>query len=182
MRFTLALLLTLFLTACVVHRLDVTPVEVSNADPIVIDTPVKAHLKDGSTVVFADGARVANGVISGDGRIYDLTLDNSSIVSEIPLADVAAMESYQTPVSTGATTAATAASSTGILLGAMAALLLLFGSCPTVYSFDHNGEFLEAELFSYSITPSFQSRDIDRLDIRSISDGVFELDVRNEML
>ena len=182
MRFILALSLTLLLTACVVHRLDVTPLEVTTADPITVATPVKAHLNDGSTVVFADGISVANGVVSGDGRIYDLTLDKSSTISEVPLADVAAMESYQTPVSTGATTAATAASSTGILIGGMAALVLLFGSCPTVYSVDGADAALEAELFSYSITPAFQSRDIDRLDITSISNGLFELEVRNEML
>lgn len=182
MRFILAFTVTLLLTACVVHRLDVVPLEVTTADPITVATPVKAHLNDGSTVVFAGGIAVANGTVSGDGRIYDLTLDQSSIVKEIPLADVAAMESYQTPVSTGATTAATAASSTGILVGGMAALMLLFGSCPTVYSIDGTDVALEAELFSYSITPSFQSRDIDRLDLPSITDGVFELEVRNEML
>ncbi|MGB5490251.1 MAG: hypothetical protein WBM76_05425, partial [Woeseiaceae bacterium] len=178
----LVFLLTLMLTACVVHRLEVAPLEVTAAEPIVVDTPVKAHLNDGSTVVFADGVTVANGLVSGDGRLYDLTLDNSSLISEIALADVAAMESYQTPVSTGATTAATAAGSTGILLGSMAAIVLIFGSCPTVYSFNGDDAALEAELFSYSITPTFQSRDIDRLDIQSIDNGVFELEVRNEML
>jgi hypothetical protein len=182
MRFTLAVFLTLLLTACVVHRLEVAPLEVSSEEPIAVETPVKAHLKDGSTVVFADGVTVANGMVSGDGRVYDLTLENSHLVSEVPLEDVAAMESYQTPVSTGATTAATAAGSTGILLGVGTAMVLLFGSCPTVYSFDGNDVALEAELFSYSIAPTFQSRDIDRLDIRSIDDGSFELEVRNEML
>lgn len=139
-------------------------------------------MKDGSTVVFADGVTVADGTVRGDGRIYDLTLESSSLTSEVPLADIAAMESYQTPVSTGATTAATAASSTGILLGSMAAIMLLFGSCPTVYSFNGDDAALEAELFSYSITPSFQTRDIDRLDIQSIDHGIFELEIRNEML
>lgn len=132
MRLVLALLLTLLLTACVVHRLEVTSVDVTAADPIVVSTPVKAHLEDGSTVVFPDGVSVADGVVTGSGTLYDLTLDSSSSISEVSLADVAAMESYQTPVSTGATTAATAASSTGILIGGMAALFLIFGSCPTV--------------------------------------------------
>jgi len=182
MRLTLALSLTLLLAACVVHRLDVVPVDVTAEAPIEVTTPVKAHLKDGSTVVFAEGVTIADGTIRGDGRIYDVTLDNSSLTGEVELADVAAMESYQTPVSTGATTAATVASSTGILIAGTLAIFLLFGSCPTVYSFDGGDAALEAELFSYSITPSFQSRDIDRLDIRSIDAGIFELEVRNEML
>lgn len=182
MRSILTVLMAMLLASCIVHRLDVAPMDVSSTEPIVVTTPVKAHLYDGSTVVFANGASVSDGTVRGDGRRYDLTLENSAVVTEIPLPDVAAMESYQTPVSTGATTAATAASSTGIIFGVTAALFLLFGSCPTVYSFDDNGAALEAELFSYSITPSFQSRDIDRLDITSINNGIFELEVRNEML
>ena len=182
MRSILTVLVAMLLASCIVHRLDVVPLDVSSTEPIVVDTPVKAHLYDGSTVVFANGASVSEGTIRGDGQRYDLTLESVAAVTEIPLTDVAAMESYQTPVSTGATTAATAASSTGILIGSLTALLLLFGSCPTVYSFDETGVALEAELFSYSITPSFQSRDIDRLDITSINSGVFDLEVRNEML
>jgi len=182
MRSILVGLLALTLTSCVVHRLDVTPIDVTADEPIVVATPVKAHLYDGSTVVFQDGVTVADGVVRGAGRLYDLTLDNSSTVNEVALKDVAAMESYQTPVSTGATTAATAGSSVGILLGSLTAIMLLFGSCPTIYSFDAEGAALEAELFSYSITPSFQSRDIDRLDIQASDNGIFELELRNEML
>jgi len=182
MRSILVVFLALFLASCVVHRLDVAPVDVSSAEPIVVTTPVKAHLYDGSTVVFADGVSVSGGVVRGDGVLYDLTLENRSTIDEVPLADVAAMESYQTPVSTGATTAASAASGTGILLGAVTVLFLAFGSCPTIYSFDGDVAALEAELFSYSISPSFQSRDIDRLDIQTIDNGIFELEVRNEML
>jgi len=182
MRSILAVFLALFLASCVVHRLDVVPMDVTSAEPIVVTTPVKAHLYDGSTVVFAEGVSVSGGIVRGEGVSYDLTLKGSSNVAEVPLADVAAMESYQTPVSTGATTVASAAGGTGVLIGAMTVLFLVFGSCPTIYSFDGDAAALEAELFSYSITPSFQSRDVDRLDIRSVDNGIFELEVRNEML
>lgn len=182
MRSILLVFLALTVSSCVVHRLDVTPVDVSSSTPIVVDTPVKAHLYDGSTVVFANGISVADGVVSGSGDLYDLNLQTRTAVTEIPLKDVAAMESYQTPVSTGATTAASTFGGAGVLLGSMAAIFLVFGSCPTIYSLDDGNAALEAELFSYSITPSFQSRDIDRLDIRSIDNGIFELEVRNEML
>jgi hypothetical protein len=68
-----------------------------------------------------------------------------------------------------------------VALGTLAAVAL-FGSCPTVYSVDSGEPILEAELFSYSIAPSFQSRDIDKLSLKHIQGGYFELDFRNEML
>jgi hypothetical protein len=42
---------------------------------------VKAHLTDGSTVVFEEGVTVAAGKVTGDGRKYDVTLDTSVRVS-----------------------------------------------------------------------------------------------------
>ncbi len=182
MRRIFVVLLSLSLASCVVHRLDIQPIDVSGGAPITVETPVKAHLKDGSTVVFEDGITVANNIVSGNGRRFDLTLQSSVTVTEVPLDEVAAMESYQTPVSTGATAAASTGSGIGIVLGSVTAVMLLFGSCPTVYSFDGDAAYLEAETFSYSIAPSFQSSDIDRLGIRADADGTLVLELRNEML
>lgn len=178
----LSLVACVMLSSCVVHRLDVIPVEVTEDTPITIESPVKAHLNDGSTVVFPGGATVADGSIRGLGERFDLTLSSSSAVNEVSLDEVAAMESYQTPVNTGATVAASAGTSVLWVVGGAAAAVALFGSCPTVYSFDDGAPLLESELFSYSIAPSFQARDIDRLGNRSVSDGVLELEVRNEMV
>lgn len=182
MRTILGLFVALMLSSCVVHKLDVVPVDLAEKTPVAVTTAVKAHLHDGSTVVFADGVTVSDNTVYGAGILYDLTLESSRAVSEVSLDDVAAMESYQTPVSTGATTAASAASTVGIAVLGGLALLALFGSCPTVYSVDLAEPFLEAELFSYSIAPSFQTRDIDKLGIRTTIDGKFELEIRNEML
>ena len=182
MRTYLALGLTLLLSACVVHRLEVAPVNISEGAPIAITTPVKAHLNDGSTVVFASGINVSENTIRGDGILYDLTLENSREVTEISVDDVAAMESYQTPVSTGATAVASTASTAAYVGLGMAAILLLFGSCPTVYALDADSAVLEAELFSYSIAPTFESRDIDRLGATPSADGRLSIEVRNEML
>lgn len=84
MRWILAVILLPALAACVVHRLDVTPVDVTVEEPIVVATSVKAHLTDGSTVVFADGINVADGIIRGSGERYDLTLEFAVPVTEIP--------------------------------------------------------------------------------------------------
>ena len=176
------LALVLMIASCIVHRVDVVPVDVSAEAPIEISSPVKAHLYDGSTVVFPEGINVYDGKVHGQGEKFNVALENNKFVDEVALDEIAAMESFQTPVNAAATTAASTVGTAGWLaLGALAAFAL-FGSCPTVYSVDAGEATLEAELFSYSIAPSFQARDIDKLSLTHIQDGYFELDFRNEML
>ena len=170
------------IASCIVHRVDVVPVDVSPEEPIEISSPVKAHLYDGSTVVFPEGINVYDGKVLGRGEKFNVALENNKFVDEVALDEIAAMESFQTPVNAPATAAASTVGTAGwIALGALAAVAL-FGSCPTVYSADFGEPILEAELFSYSIAPSFQSRDIDKLSLKHVQDGYFELDFRNEML
>ena len=174
--------LCLLLHGCVVHELAIEPVEpIAAKEAIVVESPVKAHLKNGYTVVFAKGIRVEGDTVYGDGRIFDMTLDGGTVVKQVPVDDIAAMESYQTPVNTPASAVGSVAGGTVGTLAALSAMLLLFGSCPTVYSFEGGEALLEAETFSYSIAPSFQSRDIYRLGLVPV-DGLLELEVRNEML
>ena len=176
------LALVLMVASCIVHRVDVVPVEVSAEAPIEISSPVKAHLYDGSTVVFPEGINVYDGKVHGRGEKFNVALENNKFIDEIALDEIAAMESFQTPVNAAATTAASTVGTAGwIALGTLAAFAL-FGSCPTVYSTDSGDAILEAELFSYSIAPSFQARDIDKLGLKHVQDGHFELDFRNEML
>jgi hypothetical protein len=176
------LALTLVSASCIVHRVDVVPVDVSAEDPIEISSPVKAHLIDGSTVVFPEGVEIYGGKVHGSGEKFNVGLENNKFIDEVALDDVAAMESFQTPVNAAATTAASTVGTAGwIALGSLAAFAI-FGSCPTVYSVDSGEALLEAELFSYSIAPSFQARDIDKLGLTHVRDGNIELDFRNEML
>lgn len=49
-------------------------------------------------MVFEKGVTVADGRVTGEGRKYDLELKNSVPVSSIAVDEVAAIESYQTPV------------------------------------------------------------------------------------
>ena len=153
--------------------------DVSAETPIQVSSPVKVHLRDGSTVVFPEGINVYDGKVQGKGERFNIALENNRFVDEISLDDIAAMESFQTPVNTGATAAASTAGTVGwVAIGALAALAL-FGSCPTVYSVDSGAALLETELFSYSIAPSFQARDIDKLGLMHVQDGYVALDVRN---
>ena len=61
------LALTLATASCIVHRVDIVPVDVSAETPILISSPVKAHLLDGSTVVFPEGVNVYDGKVQGKG-------------------------------------------------------------------------------------------------------------------
>jgi hypothetical protein len=180
---SLLYLLCLSLCACFpIRYLQVEPVDVTPNDTVTITTPVKAHLVDGSTVVFEKGIKVVEGQITGEGFRYDVALEVRDPVVQLSLEEVAAMESFQTPINTGATAAAsTGATVFGVGAAALTAKML-FGSCPTIYSLQSDEPILEAESFSYSIAPGFESRDVDRLGIDPGTAGIIELELRNEAL
>ena len=60
----------------VFHHVDVQ--QVVPRDAVVVTSPVKAHLKDGSTVVYAYGVTVSGGTLRGAGVRYDVTLKQSA--------------------------------------------------------------------------------------------------------
>lgn len=181
----LSFLTLLVLVACVtVRRIDIEPVDPSGDPvmPVVVESPVKVHLLDGSTVMFPKGMAVHDGRVTGHGFEYDLTLENATPVTWIDLEDVAAMESYQDAVNTGATVAATTVTTVAGGYAALGLLKAIFGSCPTTYSLTPAGTILEAESFSYSIAPGFEARDVDRLGIESNGQRSITLEMRNEAL
>ena len=101
-------------------------------------------------------------------------------MQEIPLDSVIGMESFQTRVNGGPTVALSTLATVGAIVGGAALAVAIFGSCPTVYSDDGKTE--EAELFSTSIAPLFEDRDIDRLSAQPDEDGVLRLEIRNEAM
>jgi hypothetical protein len=158
-------------------------VRVQPVDPVdgtVVSTPVKAHLEDGSTVVYRDGVAVAENSLLGAGEKYNPALTDSEPVSRIPLDEVVAMESFSTDVGVGESVLVSSLTTAGTAVAASAVVLALFGSCPTVYSAD--GAVEEAELFSSSIAPLFEARDLDRLRAQPDPDDVVTLEVRNEAM
>jgi hypothetical protein len=146
-----------------------------------VTTPVKAHLSDGSTVVYPDGVRVEGNALRGAGERYNIALTGSAPVSAVPLDEVVAMESFRTEVRMAESILVSTLTTTGMAVAATAFFsTATFGSCPTVYSADGTVE--EAELFSSSIGPLFEARDLDRLSARPDADGMLTLEVRNEAL
>jgi len=172
---------TLAASGCIFNKVVVQDVRRSDALTAVA-SPVKAHLLDGSTVVFSNGVAVGGGFVKGDGERYALGSLNPVPSTSIPLDSVVGMESYQIGVKRGATTLATTATVAVTAVATLAILKALFGSCPTFYSDSAGTHVLEAEGFSYSIAPLFEQRDVDRLRTGVASDGTVRLEVRNEAL
>ncbi len=166
--------------ACVIisRRIDVQKVDPRN--DVEVKTPVKAHLKDGSTVVYRDGVKISGGIVRGEGVMDDITLKQQKTVREIPLDSIAGMESYRTGVNKAESILVSSAATAGVVVGAALISVAIFGSCPTVYSDD--GKVEEAELFSSSIAPLFEARDLDRLHAQPDARGTVRLEVRNEAM
>jgi hypothetical protein len=179
-----------FAAACfhVYHKVQVG--EVSTDEPTFVTSPVKAHLADGSVVIWAHGVTVSRTVLEGSGMRWDALRRDSTAVATVAMDSVLGLESYTRGID-GATTFGVSllatAGMTVVTLGAGIAIACAldpkcFGSCPTVYSTSTTGELLEAELFSYSVAPLLEARDVDLLAARPDSTGRLELEIRNEAL
>lgn len=178
MRKAIAVVLALSLTSCVFRHVDVQ--SVSTKAPVVVASSVKAHLNDGSTIVYPAGVSVTADALVGRGTKHALTSSTPVIVERVPLSDVLGMESFRTRVNVGASLVVSTLAAAGTVLGSAVLAVALFGSCPTVYS--DGGTVEEAELFSSSIAPLLEGRDLDRLKARADAAGVVSLHIRNEAM
>jgi hypothetical protein len=147
-----------------------------------IRTPIKAHLADGSTVVFRDGALIDRRSIRGYGVTYPLMSPASTTRGDVPLDSVVGVETFEGKVLVAPTIVVSAAASALALLGTAVLLVAIFGSCPTLYAATPSGPVLQAEGFSYSIAPLLEHRDLTPLHLRPDSDNVIRLELRNEAL
>ena len=178
-RVTLPLLV---LASACVHVYQGVRVRALDRTPVTVTSPVKAHLRDGSTVVFSAGAVVGGDTVRGQGMRYGLTLRDSTAIGAISLDSIVGMETFERTSNPAAGFAVTVLATAGTLLGAAALAVAIFGSCPTFYADSAGVAQLQAEGFSYSIAPIFESRDIDRLRVIRAADGSVRLEVRNEAL
>lgn len=159
-------------------RVDIENVDLARVTTVT--TAAKAHLKDGSTVVYRNGFTVIGGELRGPGMRYDLTLAAATRVDSLPVDTIVGMESFKTRINGAESFIVSTLASIGGVLGGAALAVAIFGSCPTIYSGDGTVE--EAELFSSSIAPLFEGRDLDRLRAQPDASGVLRLDVRNEAM
>lgn len=149
----------------------------------VIKSPLRAHLADGTTVVYSQGARIAGGQIVGSGLAYALLDDAHSTVRErVPLDSVIGVETYEGKVLMAQSVTISLAASAITGVGTVALLKAIFGSCPTVYADTGAGAVLQAEGFSYAIAPLLEHRDVDPLTVHADAGGSIRLELRNEAL
>ena len=73
------------------------PLELDDA-PRVIRSSVKAHLADGSTVLFPDGVTIEQEQVTGEGDRYDIRLSPVGGVSGVARDSVIAIESFDTEI------------------------------------------------------------------------------------
>lgn len=156
------------------------------AEPYTVSTRVKAHLADGSTVIYPNGVQLREDSVFGAGTRFSLVLNQSTPVGTLPLDSVVAMETFHDTVRPAETVLVSALATVGVTAISVAIICAAdpkcFGSCPTVYSDSAGTAVLEAEGFSYSIAPLFERRDVDRLRAQPDASGRLSLEVRNEAL
>jgi hypothetical protein len=170
--------------ACVIisRGVSVSKVVAGPSDSVDVRTPVKAHLRDGAIVVYPRGVLVTRNRLIGVGTRHDAMLLTAVPAQEIPLDSVVGVEAFTTQTDSYKTMAYTAIGTVLTLGAAIGLFVATFGSCPTVYSDSAGRSVLEAEAFSYSISPLLEARDVDRLHAHPDSGGILRLDVRNEAL
>ena len=182
---------TLVAGACiwVFHNVQVESIE-SRADSLAIAAPVKAHMRDGATVLYGAGVLLARDTLRGRGVRYDLTLRDSTVVSLVPLDSVVAIEKFRTGTYAAPTVIVSALATGATAVATVIAVFLIAcaggngpcSNCPTVYADSGGAWTLQAEGFSYTLGPTFETRDVDRLRIRPDGEGRVRLEVRNEAL
>src|SRR5262245_36981583 len=177
--------------ACVLQSLQVeSPNLVSTATRRVVKGSVKAHLEDGTTILFRDSVVLEGGHLRGIGERFNLKLHSTGAVYGMPIDSVVALESFSTKVRPAETilVSTLGVGAAALAVGAIAVAIACaidpkcFGSCPTAYSDSAGVPVLEAEGFSFSIAPLFELRDVDRLRARPDSQGILRLEIRNEAL
>ncbi|MEO8719091.1 MAG: hypothetical protein ABI423_12815, partial [Burkholderiales bacterium] len=145
MKKILAVLLSVLMASCVVISRRVEVKSVSTRAPVKVTSAVKAHLKDGSTVLYPYGIVVTATELIGRGTHYDVTLRKETYIESVPLDQVLGMESYRGRVNGAETFIVTSLATVAGAFATAALAVAIFGSCPTVYSADGVEE---AELFS----------------------------------
>ena len=166
--------------SCTIQSPSVRSVSVPQ-EPTLVKSAVKAHMLDGSTVVFPNGVLLAQNRITGAGTHYSI-LGRGVPASSLSLDSIVGMEAYDSNVNVPASVIATIGGAFVGVVGTMGLALAIFGSCPTFYADSAGAELLQGEGFSYSVAPLLEQRDVDRLRLTPAANGSLVLTVRNEAL
>ena len=168
-------------TACIIRSPFAKQLDVKKL-PVTVQSSVKAHLVDGSSIIYPNGVSLAGDNLIGYGSRYAIGATTPTSISKMSLDSVVGMENFGTNVATGSSVMLTLLAIPLVAIAAAGAAVAIFGSCPTFYADSAGTELLQAEGFSYAIAPLFEQRDVDRLRLTPTADGRVVLRVRNEAL
>jgi len=95
--FCCIILLCITVTSCYIHT-KVKPINKENilaSKPFVTNSPTKAHLTDGSLIVFEKGLKIENNILKGVGIRYDLSRQSQYPFSEVTMDSVVCLKYYK---------------------------------------------------------------------------------------
>ena len=182
-------LFTLLLTTACTHKVVRSIVPAENVSSLRKNADessfLKVHMKNGEVYVLQPwSANETTRIVSGKGQVVDASRA-SAIPGEfqIPLDSVAMFETNnrKPSPSVGVLSVITGISA-AVTIVCIADPKTCFGSCPTFYAEDGNGESLQAEGFSSSVAPILEATDVDALYRAKVSGREFRLTMTNEAL
>lgn len=150
-----------------------------------VGTPLKAHLLDGSTLIFRSGGVIGHDAVEGTAERFPFmqaTARGPAAMTVAPFDSIVGLETFEGKQLVAQSVVVSTAATAVTVVATAALLKVLFGSCPTVYADTGTGPLLQAEGFSYAIAPLLEQRDLDPLRVRPDRDGIIRLELRNEAL
>lgn len=96
--FCCMVLIYTLITSCAYIHTKVNSIDTENireSKTFVIKSPTKAHLSDGSLIVFQKGLKIENNILKGEGIRYDLSRQNSYWFSEVTMDSVVCLKCYK---------------------------------------------------------------------------------------
>lgn len=176
-----SIIISIFLISSCVYIFRSNDIE-TEAPNKFVESPVKVHMKDGQTVLFRNGTTFSDLHITGVGSVYSLDMKFVRQIDMLEREGVAAYEIFESNVNAPATVLGSTVATAGAVYGAALLAIAMFGSCPTVYATTDSSMVLESELFSNSIAPIIEKRDVTDLYATPDVTGLIELEIRNEAL
>jgi hypothetical protein len=147
----------------------------------VTESPFKAHLKDGRIAIFSNGASFGNEII-GQAKLYPPDLQNYTMISRLDTSEVAAYSVFKEEVNVTRSTLVSLTATAATAAVTPFILIAIFGSCPTIYAPDEDMMELRGELFSNSIAPLLEARDLITVSGPIANRDKLQLEIRNEAL
>ena len=84
-------------TSCYIHKKihSINTENITESKTFVTNSPTKAHLTDGSLIVFEKGLVIKNNTLKGEGVRYDLSRQNHYPFFEVTMDSVVCLKQYK---------------------------------------------------------------------------------------